>query len=429
MAGRTVRNDPTAGRKILAGLALGAAAGTLVVWGLWLMTGRGAIPLYAHQRHLGLHMLVGAIATSFLIVRPAVTRNGRVLWYAVGTVVWGGLLWSGGRTPLLAVLVGLGTWFIFRPKDRKGLLLATVCQLVAGLVLSSVFWTPRPELGWWHAIGRTSAAVSTGSTTQLTSARSDFWRETAERARTAPWLGHGPDSYRFLTPKLDGQQPHNVALQLWLDLGLLGAVPVLSILVITLYRGWSRTATSKDEYVPWLALLTASAAGGMLDGVFYHVLAFFPAMLAVGVSLEIRSSAGSPPKSVSLPVTVVATLAAGIISFHSWIFYKLALGEPPPPTSFAARCVRAFPSSTFGLWRWLDAWQQEYPDAVLDTVKWAQTHSPSAPLFHIYAARVLLARGERDAANIELAAARTKAHRTARPAVDAVIESLHSAPR
>ena len=48
VAGQCVAEDATAGRRLLAGLALGAAAGGLAVWALWFLSGRGTVPLYAH---------------------------------------------------------------------------------------------------------------------------------------------------------------------------------------------------------------------------------------------------------------------------------------------------------------------------------------------------------------------------------------------
>jgi O-antigen ligase len=429
IAGQCIRNDVTATRRILSGVALGAAAGTMVVWYLWFTGGRGGIPLYTHPRHLGLHTLGGAVATTALLLDNAIERRKKIFWLIVGAVVWGGLAWSGGRAPLVAVLGGLLAWFICRPSIRRTLTTMTAVQLIAGLALSLLFWTPRPELGWWHALDRTTAAVAAGSTTDLTSARSDFWLDTAKRASVAPWFGHGPDSYRFLTPKLDGQQPHNFALQLWLDLGFLGAIPLAGILALLLFRGWTRRDAVATTATPWQALLTASAIGGMLDGVFYHLLAFLPAMLAVGAVLPVGSASTQSQRTVGWPVGLTTNFAVLVVIVHSWIFYQLALAAPPSPGSAVARIVRAFPSSTFGLTRWLDAWQTTAPLPMWEWLKWAQTHSAAAPSFHIYAARVLLAQGNPAAAEEELMTARDKAHRSARPAIDGMLEIVRSLPR
>ena len=432
IAGQLVRTDPRASRRLLGGLALGAAGGTLVVWVLWWIGGRGGVPLYAHYRHLGLHALAGAIASTALLVTSETSRRVRLGWFAVGAISWGGLLWSGGRAPMLALGVALGLWiFLGARATRQKLFRAGFFQLLGGLALSLACWTPRPELGWWHAFDRTAAAVETGSASALTSTRTEFWAAAAHRAFVAPWLGHGPDAYRFLTPKLDGQQPHNFVLQLGLDVGALGALPLLLILGGTLLAGWRRLrATDGDDptQFAWLALLSASVVAGLLDGVFYHLLAFLPAMLALGVALGfVTAPASSPSRWRVVPLTGTA-VAAGLLALHSWIFYELALAPPPAPTALPARCVRVFPSSTFGLWRWLDAWQPENPSVSLEWARWAQTHSANPPLFHVYAAHVLLARGDRVGAESELRSALAAAHWTTRPSIETMLRDLPAPP-
>lgn len=437
LAGQAARADSGSNRVLLAGIAGGAVAGTLVMWLMWLAGGRGAVPLYAHHRIFGLHALVGALATTALAVQ-GVTPTQRLVWLAGGAVTWGGVLWSGGRAPLLALAAGLAAWFLARPPDRKALLKVATLQLLAGLVVSAAFWSPRPELGWWHAFIRTAAAAQPGAinVSALTSTRTDFWRESAERALTSPWIGHGPDAYRFATPKLDGQQPHNLVLQLWLDLGILGAVPVLLLLGAALWTGWkiSRRNEPNAKVVPWFALLVALGCAGMLDGIFYHVLTLWPALLAVG-AITLGSFGHEPPPEAPR-ITVGARLAqAGIagavalLGFHAFLFQMLVVAPPPAdPGALAARALRVFPSTTFGLWNWLDAWHRTHPDDALAWARWAQAHASNPPLFHIRAAQYLHARGDRAAALAELDAAEAKAHRLTRPSIAAMRPALSSVP-
>jgi O-antigen ligase len=435
IAGQVTRADPAAGRRLLAALAAGPAVGIAAVWLLWLAGGRGALPLYAHPRILGLHMIGGAIASTALLVRPAASRAGHAAAWVAGVCVWAGMLWSGGRAPLLAVAVGLAAWFFVRPGDRRRIAFVAIAQLLGGLALSAAFWTPRAELGWWHALERTHVAATSGSVSGLTSTRTDFWRETAQRARLTPWLGHGPDAYRFLTPKLDGEQPHNFVLSLWLDLGVLGAVPLLVLLASALGRGWSSARRARgdaaDLSIAWGALLVASVVGGLLDGVFYHLLALLPALVAWGIALEL-----TPPPEKSAAAAPLVALgrgalvgAGGVLLWHSFVFYLLALAAPPPtPNAWPARVVRTFPSTTFGLTRWLDGWQRDDPAAALAWARWAQTHSANPPAFHIYAATLLATHGDRADAERELLAAAATAHWTSRPAIAAMLQDLHSLP-
>jgi hypothetical protein len=87
-----------------------------------------------------------------------------------------------------------------------------------------------------------------------------------------------------------------------------------------------------------------------------------------------------------------------------------------------------FPSSTFGLWRWLDEWQTSHPGTGLEWARWAQTHSASPHIFHIYAARLLVATGDREGAKNELLAAAASAHWSTRPSIEAMLQELQSLP-
>lgn len=430
VAGQCAANDAHAGRRMLAGLALGTAAGTLVTWLWWVSTGRDAVPLYPHPRILGLHTLSGAIASLALWAHPDTRRAGKTLWLGAGTLTWGGLLWSGGRAPLLALAVAIPCWIFFSPAaQRRKLLGGAALLLGAGLALSAAFWTPNPELGWWHAISRTASAASAGSVSRLSSTRSEFWLATMQRAEKSPWLGYGPDSYRFLTPKLDGEQPHNFVLQAWLDLGLVGAIPLLALLGAVLVLGWKRAGRlGAGAPLAWLAVLTASLAAGLLDGVFYHLLAFLPAVIAFGVALGLvgADSDSSPAPRAPWTLWLLLGSASVVTLLHMGVFYVLADGPPPAPDSWTARSVRRFPSTTFGLWRWLDDWQQTHPAEALAWARWAQDRSPNPVSFHLYAARLLLLQGDRAGAEKELQAALAKAHWLMRPSLEGMLRELQA---
>jgi len=432
LAGRLIGVAPRASERLLAGLALGAAAGIVAVWAWWWAAGRGDVPLYAHHRHLGMHALAGAVACTALLVRPAGGWRARLGWAGAGMVIWGGLLWSGGRGPVLALALGLAAWWWQTPAAPAQRLLAwSAVQLLAGLGLSAAMWTPLPQLGWWHAFSRTTTALQSADVSTLTSTRTEFWSAALQQTRAAPWLGHGPDAYRFLTPKLDGQQPHNLWLQLWLDLGLGGALPALVLLAGALVVAWRRTrkqeTTTAPDDRPWLALGGASLALGMLDGAFYHLVLFLPAMLALGRALD--RGGGDPPREAPSAVRgglLAATGAAvGVLLLHAWLFYALAVAPPPAgPEGCAPRSLKIFPSTTFGLGRWLDAWEPRHPEAALAWAVWAQTRAPNAPLFHVYAARYRLARGDRAGAEAELRAALAKAHWTVRPGIETMLREI-----
>jgi O-antigen ligase len=431
IAGRVARDQPRAGDTLLKGMALSAAIGSAIVWLWWIAAGRTGMPLYAHHRHLGLHALAGAVATTGLALRANQRRGVRTLWIALGIVCWAGLLWSGGRGPVLALLIAHGAWFIAERAHRRTIATLAAVQLIGGLALSAAFWTPRPELGWWHAFERTAAAAEAGDVSALTSTRSEGWRESLHRAAARPWVGHGPDAYRFLTPKLDGQQPHNLVLQLWLDLGFIGGTALVALAFALVLRTWrlSHTASATGLGGVWLAALVALLVEGELDGVYYHLLAFLPAMVVAGVAM-MAAVPSRPPRTSTGWMTNAATLVAlAILMLHTFLFQALAVEAPPAnPTSGITKLLRAFPSTTYGLWRWTDAWQATFPADALAWDRWAQQHGSNPVLFHVRAAQLLLDHGDRAGALAELTAAEGKAHWTVRPTLTKMKHDVETAP-
>ncbi len=73
--------------------------------------------------------------------------------------------------------------------------------------------------------------------------RAEIWDATARKALESPWIGHGIDSVRYLQ-NLELRQvylkyeqivhPHNVFIQIWVDLGIVGVALWLGLL----YCGW-----------------------------------------------------------------------------------------------------------------------------------------------------------------------------------------------
>ena len=105
--------------------------------------------------------------------------------------------------------------------------------------------------------------------------RVKIWTAFEERLHDRPLLGHGFDSsFKISTaPRPDGRapgedndqmvdnHPHNVFLQIWVELGLLGAVTAAAILAFVLRR---LTERPRFEMAPRLALLVTVAGIGLV---------------------------------------------------------------------------------------------------------------------------------------------------------------------
>lgn len=416
LASALVRAEPRAARWLLLGIIGGGLLGTLTLAWPWLVhpDPRHAPSdvfywLYPHIRHIGLHLLPAAALAPVLLAGATSPRARLALWLVAGTLATA-LVWSGGRTPLLGIAAAGATvfWHASRPQ-RRPLILAYALVFIAGALACTLFWTANGGFGWWRAVQTT---LDAGSANELSSRRVDIWKACVPFITDSPWLGHGPDGYRFLSPKMDAQQPHNVFVQWALAGGIPGLLLGLAAIARLLWRPLRRAAEARPpaETLAAIAVVAAIAAAGLTDGSLYHILSTHAFALAAGLVLARPGSPAPAPAPATAAVISaagarlslgLALFAAGVLALHAWLFSQLIAPSPPTPTSVAARVLQAFPSTTFGFDRWLDAWEPQDPKVALEWTQWAQRHSAYAWLYHLRAAQLLARHGFHEAARIE----------------------------
>jgi O-antigen ligase len=429
---RRLAVNPRALRVILAGITLGATLGCLVVWAQWVEgTPINAFPHYGHGRLFGLHMMVGTMtALAWVVLTPA-QSVARMLGYVVAVINCGGMLWSGGRAPLVGAAAGLVLWYWrSEPAERHILVRGVPLVLLGGTLLSCLRWSPEPYLGWWGALARTSAATSVDA---LSSTRLSFWQVTWHEILQAPWIGHGADSYRFIVPKQDGNQPHNWVLQFLLDLGVLGAGSLGLLLLRQAHRGLvgNRADGDAEVSVARRAIaggLVACLAAGLLDGVFYHAVLLLPAALLAAMAGATRGESTGNPGWIRRSGRLRLAISAALLGLHSYVVASMALPPAPAgPDAPAARLLRMYPSTTFGLEGWLNTWRATKPNAVLEWSQWAQRHSDNPAQFHVYAAVLYADQRDFASATREVEAAMLKAHWNSLPKLRILLAATRAA--
>lgn len=427
LAGQIAAEEPRLAHRWLVALAASVSLGTVVHWTRWKL---GVDPMgafYPHVRLMGLHALGGALAATVLVVFAAST-TWRALWFVVGAIAWGGLLWSGSRTPVIGAIAGLGVLLLSADRsERKRFALASVLLPGAGLALSLALRLPQEHLGVAGALQR---SLEAGSLQAFTSNRSVFWAQAWQRFLESPWLGHGPDAYRFFEPKLEGAQPHNALLQWLLDFGLFGALATAVLVAFALRRGW-RGATYSSAHLGWAIIAVASLVAAQLDGFFYHQMAFATTALALGIC-ALASPAPLAPAPTPRPAwgrVIATTLPIAALAFHAWLFHAVAIAPPPAPDSLVARAWRATPTTTFALERWIEAWSRPHPDAAVELARIAVRQSPNGDFFHVQLAGLLWQRGDREGARRELATALAIASPRMRPVIQQLQRQTEDTPR
>ncbi|MEO1249362.1 MAG: O-antigen ligase family protein, partial [Pseudomonadota bacterium] len=106
-------------------------------------------------------------------------------------------------------------------------------------------------------------------------ARLDIWRVVAKLALERPFTGHGPNALRrmenIFSPedvfmsgagKTGAFHPHNFALQVWLDLGVAGAIAFIALI---LFAFWRMSALTRPLAAAGCAMLVAIIVVGSLS--------------------------------------------------------------------------------------------------------------------------------------------------------------------
>ncbi len=192
------------------------------------------------------------------------------------------LIMSYSRTSMFSVFAILGISRLVRTRYLPWIILLAIGALVCVLVL-----VPYREQVM-VAISRSGDAseIETGT------ARAQIWDTVIKLAEMKFWSGWGYASSVFLLPNYKaymGEAPphaHNIVLQLWLTVGMIGLVAfVIALVAQVLYAAWHRDALS-------LALLGFVIINGAMEpGAFAGIADMSTVALAMAVARGVRRKA------------------------------------------------------------------------------------------------------------------------------------------
>jgi O-antigen ligase len=279
------------------GLVLGGIAVALLGLGWYaagehVITAEGGLPrlrsIYGSPNNVGLYLgrVIPILLAVALTARGQRRRRGLYALGLLPVLAAAGLSFSKGAL-LLGLPVGIGfvlAWFIAaRWGRRQALGLAVGLLLLALLVLAAASQVPA-------LAGRLS----------LTSATTDFrvnlWRASVAMIRDHPWTGVGLDNFlyayrgRYILPEAwqepDLSHPHNIVLDLWTRLGILGLAAGFWI-QISYWRIGLALARHDSAFKPWvvglLGAMAATLAHGLVDQSYFLIDLAFAFMLSAGL--------------------------------------------------------------------------------------------------------------------------------------------------
>ena len=202
-------------------------------------------------------------------------RTGRWVWpLLVGVVAAGVALALPQASSIVAFALG---GVVFGIAYRSRMILTAVGVLFAVYLLSAPFISV-------YAVNLDTVGASGQALPTSWQHRLEIWRFTATKAMERPLFGHGFDASREIgraantvqlwNPDGSGRNytekglplhPHNIALQIWLEIGLVGLVIVLGGVLLTL--NWIRHRTTES-------LSRAVAAAGFTAFFVIELLAY-----------------------------------------------------------------------------------------------------------------------------------------------------------
>ncbi len=263
------------------------------------------IPLEEHYSD-NLSSMNRAVTIFILCIFPALhtllqgrfkPRVRKVLLIFLGLILTAILFKTQSQSAQLAFGMGILAYFIFPASRPKAFI---VLSIMLGLIFLSAPWLAQ------FLFNSFSGLIQEGSWLQegYAANRMEIWDFVARRALEHPLIGHGVEATRAIKdfdtakiyhPDSEVLHPHNFALQIWIEFGLLGVVLGAGFLNMLLHHMRSLTLPAAKTLLAVLIIaLSISATGyGIWQGWWLGTFA-----LLLGYSALI-SGESSPSKGQS----------------------------------------------------------------------------------------------------------------------------------
>jgi O-antigen ligase len=206
------------------------------------------------------------------------------------------LAFAKGFGPIAAACIGAGLPFLWYKKMR----LPTM--IVAAVAILTLIYLPMHHTAAEIALKERSAHI-----------RTDMWAETIEYLRTRPILGAGLASYsaRIAPYRIDTHieifhLPHNLLLSIWVNIGLIGLMGFLWIIVWFMRVTITAIIKCQNNYLASryiLASMIALLLTGLIDTPYIKndLSLFFWFLIASAIALDFHNETQSIPDNDHRP--------------------------------------------------------------------------------------------------------------------------------
>lgn len=253
-------------------------------------------PLASNIRHIGYICTVSTTIITLKLLISTLRYGNTALLLALSIINFSLLLWLGGRTAIVAVLICLIlSSILLKAKSDLKLVNLLLLLIVAGLSFliahNLAIFPWNGPIPFNHSIDST---LSEESLNRFSSGRLDIWILSISATLESPWLGLGPEGYLFLPNRSFGIQPHNLFVQIFLEWGILGggvfiillSYGLLKCLIITLNSSGQEFNACLIAFMVIISLTLHS----LTDGTYYHAQPLFYLALSFAVFPSIAYS-------------------------------------------------------------------------------------------------------------------------------------------
>lgn len=275
-----------------------------IFFGIWGISGHGLILAFMplnNEDSFGPFMCMGISMCYFISLNEEKWKR-KVLWMGQYVCILGAIV-SFARGTFIA-LVAILIYILLRTKKKKIFILEMV---ICGIIGISLILNFRPDF-----MKNYSAEMSTiweeGEKEQTANDRVFLWIKGLEMFLDNPFLGVGPGCYSFrlarytsrmeaeewgVNTQIYGRHLHNIYIEVMAEMGFLGTVGLLAILIqflrnnnflrrekkVKLYKNEGNTIrfqeTQTGRFRFWGLGLEGAMVGYLINGIFYNLL-FFP---------------------------------------------------------------------------------------------------------------------------------------------------------
>jgi O-antigen ligase len=236
------------------------------------------IPSATNIRHIANLIGIMAIAPIALLLSKDVGHKW-LYWVAV-TLIMTFTLWTGSRSTIIGLLLGLaaGTIFTYGFSNMRNAC-AALFALVTGILLSLPLPMPDTVFGLFRMINTTVAAGGDPS-----SGRAEIWGFTVKEIMKSPLIGHGSGRFTENMHRLyaiDLNHPHNVILQYVYDWGVVGGVIGLVLLALLGYHIWRSHQQDPTMRFVAIAAFVMMCSTAMIDSMLVYPLPIIIALALI----------------------------------------------------------------------------------------------------------------------------------------------------